>query len=742
MVETPNMTGYIPHDPDFNELRSEFMGVQGFNFAAAHNSNSRAQMAAGHMTQHIVMENMEEKLVQTGLERDFAKSTFAIKMPANGQILRLIDRYPIVDVQGSLNHNPETLVIYENDETKEIDCFSIVGHLSHHQYFGFKYRPTPNMARLRQGEYIAKGTVFSETPGVSEDGTYMYGLNLNTAFMSIPGVSEDGIAVSRSGLKRMAFKVYENRRISCGSKNFPLNIHGTLKDFKSFPDIGDDLRMNGREDGLLMMLRSYDPDLTVCEMGPYDLMEPDYTFDTATYVRLSNYQNVSVATSRVVDIKVISNNGSNKQMPEAMCGQLDKYRESLLRYHAEIVATEKVLRRDSKKKYGTDQLNISPAFERLVVTSKAMLSHREEKSGPTLDLEYRTTPLDEYNLEFTIEFTLIPTVGFKLTDFHGGKGVIVKIMEDEDMPVDKDGNRAEAIMDSSVVNRMNTGRLYEHYINGAVLTVTQQLQRMALAAVGQMDKMGLVEMRHLFNKKLVNQIPEEHLKVIWDHMLTFYGCANEKQRRKFAAFTDLDMMREHLLDVLTKYARLYIPMHTEKHLPRIVRDIERIFHPLWDTVSYVGNSGIRCQTVEKVRIAPMHVLLLDKIADDWSSTSASKLHHFGILSTTTKSDKFTTPHKNTPVRSAGEAEGRIGVSYADPHMMAELLDRSNSPTGRRQMFYNLLTAAKPTNIQRVVDRVVAPLGNSRPIQIFKHMMQVAGIKLKYVMEKRKTEKRK
>ncbi len=70
-------------------------------------------------------------------------------------------------------------------------------------------------------------------------------------------------------------------------------------------------------------------------------------------------------------------------------------------------------------------------------------------------------------MEFVISYDVIVTTGAKTTDSYGSKGIVVDIWEDEDMPVDKDGSVADVIMDpSSIISRMNAGRLYEQYING------------------------------------------------------------------------------------------------------------------------------------------------------------------------------------------------------------------------------------------------------------------------------------
>jgi hypothetical protein len=119
-------------------------------------------------------------------------------------------------------------------------------------------------------------------------------------------------------------------------------------------------------------------------------------------------------------------------------------------------------------------------------------------------------------------------------------------------------------------------------------------------------------------------------------------------------------------------------------------------------------------------------MLLEKIADDWSSVSSGKLQHFGILSPITKAEKFSYPYRNSPVRTIGETEGRIFASYCGREAIAEMMDRSNNPMTQRNVIWNILQSDKPTNIDSVVDRNYVSLGGSKPIQLIKHMFECAG----------------
>ncbi|AOY97675.1 hypothetical protein BKK79_37755 (plasmid) [Cupriavidus sp. USMAA2-4] len=153
--------------------------------------------------------------------------------------------------------------------------------------------------------------------------------------------------------------------------------------------------------------------------------------------------------------------------------QILKYDRGRRRFYQEILDTYNSLRR----KRGED-LQVTPRFTALVREALQVVGHHTGNANKPIRLLYRQTPIDEWRLEFVIEHHHFPRDGAKRTDFHGGKGVIVEIWPDERMPVDANGVRAEAIMDGmATVNRMNFGRLYEHYINAASFGLAQEITR-------------------------------------------------------------------------------------------------------------------------------------------------------------------------------------------------------------------------------------------------------------------------
>lgn len=697
-----------------NEMSEELSGIHGLNFSFPNNSSSRSVMFASHFSQRLVINGSTPKIIQTGMEYEMAKYTFDVKMPADGTILKIIQRYPKTMDIDSISFSPEMLVIYEDMQTQEIGAFMIPNYKSFHQYFGFAYVHTPNMGRLIPGNFIEKGAVFAHSNAVTPYGGYNYGVSMNMAFMSHPAVSEDGVLISESALKKLEFSIYETRVMEFGGNVMPLNIYGTTENYQCFPEIGQMIADNG----VLMVLRKLDPENAPSELSIYDTMEPDYTFDTAYYARGPG--------GRVVDITVYHDDNAVSKLPEQVTSNFSKYIKGLRSYYQEVIRTEQDIRRERVKKFGVDNTVLSPYLHRIIVEGLAILDPAQKKHGKKLNLIYRRAPLPEFRVAITVEYKIRPDIGFKLTDSSGGKGVICHIEKDENMPVDAEGNRAEVIMDSgSTINRMNLSRLYEQYLGSAARDVRKALQKMAKYR-GELPESTL---------KLLQALPAQTVDQMRSYLLGFFSLISEKQATFFSQLGAQELL-VYLRDVLCDELFLFFPIDNPKELTQIISDVQKHYPPCYSPVTYAGYSGQKVTTERNVRIGPLYLMLLEKIADDGSAVSYGKMQHFGVLSMMTKSEKYTFPYRNNPVRTIGETEGRVFVGYCGQHAVAEMMDRANSPATQKSMVWNILDAKQPTNIPYVVDRTVVSYGGSKPLALVNHIFTTAGFKLVYEPENR------
>jgi len=64
---------------------------------------------------------------------------------------------------------------------------------------------------------------------------------------------------------------------------------------------------------------------------------------------------------------------------------------------------------------------------------------------------FRRQKLDDWRIEVHYGWNITPTIGSKLSDSFGGKGVICAIWPEANMPVNKNGVRADVIVDPNNV---------------------------------------------------------------------------------------------------------------------------------------------------------------------------------------------------------------------------------------------------------------------------------------------------
>ena len=434
---------------EVNQMSRALQSICGVNPFTHHNSASRIQMNGSHMGQKLVIKGATEQMISTGMDKEFGKYTLSVDMPCDGIITKRVNKYTVGGIGAeSIKRNPETILFYEREDSKkEIGVIALPTHSSFHPYLGFEYVATNALKMMKIGDRIEEGTKLLDSPAIGINGEYRYGITLNTAYMSHPAVTDDGVVICRDVLPRLAFKKYERRIVEWGRKRFPINLYGDDQNYKIFPDIGDMIR----PDGALIGLRDQIAGLSPVQMSTKATQVINSYFDKIIYA--------DGAGGRVVDVNVSINcdftPGSSpmEQQLEKYVAQSSKYYKEILAYYNEV-----------KHRRGRDP-HISPEFQ---VLMRQALYATETERGHKVTKQYCNTPIDDFRVEFVIEYEVIPDLGFKLTDLSGGKGVICYIAEPHEMPVDADGNRADIIMDSySRPNRMNMGGLIEHYIGGA-----------------------------------------------------------------------------------------------------------------------------------------------------------------------------------------------------------------------------------------------------------------------------------
>ena len=294
------------------------------------------------------------------------------------------------------------------------------------------------------------------------------------------------------------------------------------------------------------------------------------------------------------------------------------------------------------------------------------------------------------------------------------------------MPVDEDGNRADIITGpDSVPGRMNLGRLHSPYFAAAA----RDVRKLMLETIGYpREYHGAMTLDELAN------VPLEKINQAVDTLLTYYSIVSPVSYKEFTEVLTDSEKYSWLLGIFNDMLHTYMPLDDPESLDEKIAKIENTFKLTYGPVWYVGHSGKRVKTVNKIRIAPLPIMLLDKIADSTLVTSIGKHSNFGILSTRVHADKYRRPYTDSPVRVVGETEGRLYVAYAGRLFIAELMDRNGNIATQREIARNILSADHPMAIDKLVSREKIPFGNARPIQIIEQFFLCAGVEPVYVRE--------
>lgn len=714
-----------------NELYRDLLGVNGLNPFKQNNSSSREQMFSSHIGQTLVVDGATERYIQTGMEREYGKYTFSIKMPCDAEIIKVVDRYPThKHLDDPIKLNPQSVIIYQNvmSKDREVGMLSVPNFCSYHQYFGFRYARQPGANLIKPKSAVPKDTIIMDSPSVRADGGYAFGVQCNVVYMSHPAVAEDGIVICRDVLPKFKFRTYEVRTVEWGSKRFALNLYGDPNkpdEYKPFPDIGDYVR----EDGLLMCLRSYDTELAVVEQSRTAVRQENTFFDRGTYV--------PAGRGRVVDIRIQHDDHSPSSTPIGMDAQPEKYNRARREFYQAILDQYNQLHRERK-----DGLKISPEYHRMLVEAIGAV----EKDPQRIIKLYRQAPLDDWRVEFVIEYEITPTIGFKLTDCHGGKGVICYIAEPDEMPVDEDGNRADIMMDALSTNsRMNLGRLYEQYINAASRDVSKRLCQLLGVKKGDSRALGVISG--------LESNADGRFEQAWAYLMSYYQIVSPKMYVWMTSGEYKDSRAAHLSRIISEvdgtawerdpqnpqafqevpqhFLKMYYPPENPPDQENMIAELETKHRPTYGPVTYKGYSGRVVTTKNPARIGSVYMILLEKIGDDWTAVSSGKTQHFGVLSQVTNADKFATPTRQQAIRAWGEAEVRIAVSYVGPWFVAEMLDRNNNADTHEEILMNLLKSDQPTNVHSLVNRKKIPLGGSKPLKLIKHIAECGGWRFAY-----------
>lgn len=383
----------------FNELPPELAGAStGLAIWATTVSAARQVMFGGHMGQYMVTKGTTVRNNLSGSEREYGKYVFNRKFRHEALIEKVVDKIP-PSMGSSYVENPLRTVIYR-DTQHRYRCLDIPLYHIRHQSYGYRHTLTKNYDRLQEQAIIPEGTIVAQSPNVRPGGAWAYGMEANVAFITDPATIEDGFIASDEFMLRNTYTAVKSSVIEWGGRYVALNLYGDENNYKPFPDIGEKVKPHG----ILMALRKIDPNLAIIELTPKALMEVDYEFDRRIY---------ATPGATVTDIDLLHNPYTKQKSLVGTSAQPMRYYQKSQVYYKNILDTYDRLKREARK--NKVPLSLAPEFQALVVRAMER-THRHESAGK---LVYRNAELDDFRIDITYSYDVVPGIGHKFTGTSG-----------------------------------------------------------------------------------------------------------------------------------------------------------------------------------------------------------------------------------------------------------------------------------------------------------------------------------
>lgn len=419
-------------------------------------SSQRGMMMSDHLSQALVVNGCELPRCYTGFEHKIGKYSIDYTERDQAiQVLAVIPKFILSEGAYPVYYNPSRTVVYRGVNDSKIGCFDIEDFTTVTDDFG--YRNVYGDAPVNVGNILSENDDIVHAPTHSGSIYKLFGCNLNVAYMAIPQVTEDGIAISESAAKKLETEGYSTISIDIGPGQIPLNLYGDETSYKFMPDIGNTVH----EDGVVCALRTPTADSIVHDTSPNNLKKIQHLHDKLYRIP---------AGAEILDIYVCINR-KNKPVStiktDIIYQQAEIYRQKINTYHRSIYNLYHQL-------VDIEGYSYTDAFNSLVYTAAGeLLSSGERldntaflrKNGVLIPLRNKAE-IDFIHIDIKYRYKRPVRHGFKLTGRFGNKGVVSKIIPDNECPVDAEGFRADIIIDPvSVFNRMNPGQQYEQFIN-------------------------------------------------------------------------------------------------------------------------------------------------------------------------------------------------------------------------------------------------------------------------------------
>jgi DNA-directed RNA polymerase subunit beta len=474
-----------------------------------HDDANRALMGSNMQRQGVPLIRSEAPLVGTGLEGKVARDSKAVIVAeADGVVASVTAEQIIITKEGK---SPELRKKLVSRPDEGLHVYELRKFMRSNAGTCINQKPI-----VQKGQRIAAGQVIADGPN-TEAGELALGRNVLVAFMPWNGYNfEDAILISEKVVKEDIYTSIHIDEFEIGARDTKLGPEEITRDI---PNVSEEALRNLGPDGVIRVGAEVKPgDILVgkitpkseTELAPEERLLRAIFGEKAADVKDTSLTVPSGTYGIVMDVKVSSRKEvakqkltpaetkrQAKQIGEDYKKKKDELHEELTEALSNILlgekipldvvnaetgeiiipANRKITKTLLRKLAGVyDHVDIDPSPIRNKI--REIISSFEHKFAE-LDLE-KERSLDRIESGDDIDPGIIKqvkvyiaskrklSVGDKMAGRHGNKGVVAKIVPEEDMPFLHDGTPVEIVLNPlGVPSRMNVGQVLETHLGVA-----------------------------------------------------------------------------------------------------------------------------------------------------------------------------------------------------------------------------------------------------------------------------------
>jgi DNA-directed RNA polymerase subunit beta len=474
-----------------------------------HDDANRALMGSNMQRQGVPLIRSESPLVGTGMEGKVARDSKAVIVAEGDGVVASVTADQIIVTKEGRQPEPKKKLLSRPDDGLYV--YELRKFMRSNAGTCINQKPI-----VRKGEKIKKGQVIADGPN-TENGELALGRNVLVAFMPWNGYNfEDAIMISEKVVKEDIYTSIHIDEFEIGARDTKLGPEEITRDI---PNVSEEALRNLGPDGVIRVGAEVKPgDILVgkitpkseTELAPEERLLRAIFGEKAADVKDTSLTVPSGTYGIVMDVKVSSRKEiakqkltpaetkrQAKQISEDYKRRKDELHEELTEALSNILlgekipldvvnaetgeiiipANRKITKTLLRKLAGVyDHVDIDPSPIRNKI--REIISSFEHKFAE-LDLE-KERSLDRIESGDDIDPGIIKqvkvyiaskrklSVGDKMAGRHGNKGVVAKIVAEEDMPFLHDGTPVEIVLNPlGVPSRMNVGQVLETHLGVA-----------------------------------------------------------------------------------------------------------------------------------------------------------------------------------------------------------------------------------------------------------------------------------